>query len=97
VIGVQDHVEQQDTVLLPALIEACSIGELRLLGERLHEGMQAAREAAERAGAHIRAQAEEPRGTSAEVVGAPGRGFRALLRRITRTNRPTGFVDSQMR
>jgi hypothetical protein len=85
VIGVQDHVEQQDAVLLPALIDACPIGELKVLGEKLREGMHAAREAAERAGAHLRAQGEETHGV--EAVDEPCRGFRALLRRIARPNR----------
>jgi hypothetical protein len=76
VVGVQDHVEQQDTVLLPALIGTCSIEEINLLGRQLRHGIPAVRQAAERAGA--RAAGEPADGSS------PCAGFRALLQRIAR-------------
>lgn len=90
VIGVQDHVERQGAVLLPALIEACPPEEAILLGEKLHEGIAAARKAAERAGA----RACELAGQLARETPAPGdgetrcRGFRALLRRFRRKDGP---------
>lgn len=52
IVGVQDHVERHDTVLLPALTDAGRTTEdVDRLGEELHEGILAARQEAERAGA----------------------------------------------
>jgi hypothetical protein len=73
VAGVQDHVEQQDTVLLPALVRACSAEDINLLSRQLRDGIPVARQAAERAGERTCGQAD----------GDPCcGGFRVLLRRI---------------
>jgi hypothetical protein len=93
VIGVQDHVEQHDTVLLPALVEACSLAEITLLGERLRSGIRAAREVAVRAGERACEQSSQ-QDAAQDAVGAaggepPSRGFRDLLRRIARGQRPS--------
>lgn len=75
-IGIQDHVERQDTILLPALVDACPIEEINQLGEMLHEGIRAAREAAERAGARECEQHREQQQGNArnDGAGSPGGG-----------------------
>lgn len=59
-IGLEDHVDLQDAVLLPELLGACSSGEIGLLGEQLHDGIRTAREAAERAADPAAERAAEP-------------------------------------
>jgi hypothetical protein len=89
VIGVRDHVEHHGKVLLPALIEACSLAEITMLGERLRVGIREARETAVRAGQ--RAGEESARQDAAVTSDGESscRGFRNLLRRIARGNSPS--------
>jgi hypothetical protein len=47
IVALQDHVERQECVLLPALMAACPSEEIELLGQQLHEGMGAASEPAD--------------------------------------------------
>lgn len=83
VVGMQEHVERQDAVLLPVLVDVCSIAEINRLGERLREGMRAAREAAGQAAA---CEGRDPERALDE--GEPGRrGFKALLRRMRSADR----------
>jgi Hemerythrin HHE cation binding domain len=87
-LGVQDHVERQDAVLLPALTAACSPGELDRLGEQVHEGILVARQAAGRAGTRMRERAALEARDGGRAASAPSedeprsRGFRALLQRM---------------
>lgn len=96
VVGVQDHVERHDTVLLPTLTDAGATEEVDQLGEQLHEGIVAARQEAERAGVRASAQAEHEQAaqdgqapppvsstSSATADGQPGgHGFKAFVQRI---------------
>lgn len=85
-VGVQDHVDRQNTVLLPELIEVGSAEEIELLGIQLHDGIRTARTAAERAGARARERAQDKEAEAAAAGSEPAaRGFRALLQRIART------------
>jgi hypothetical protein len=93
VVGVQDHVERHDTALLPALNEAGETKEIDRLGKQLQEGILAARQAAERAGACTRAERapkdvwRPPAPDAADTDAAGGtrrRGFKALLARVVR-------------
>lgn len=92
VIGVRDHVEQHGTVLLPALIEACSLAEITMLGERLRIGIRVAHQAAVRAGQRACEQSARqdaaPQDAAVTADEPSCRGFRNLLRRIARGDRP---------
>jgi hypothetical protein len=78
VIGIQDHVERQDAVLLPRLIDACPIEDINRLGRQLSDGVQEALAALSRA-RRVAAEtdARRPHGGSAST-----HGFKALLRRF---------------
>lgn len=95
VVGVQDHVERHDTVLLPTLTDAGPTEEVDQLGEQLHEGIVAARQEAERAGVRANAQAEQaaqdgqlppasstPSTPAAADTQPGGHGFKAFVQRI---------------
>lgn len=92
-VGVQDHVDQQDAVLLPELLGVCCAEELESLGTQLHDGIRAAREAAQRAGGRVLGQADQATETDGNPTRAGARpeprcrGFRALLQCIARSPR----------
>ncbi|HTJ71777.1 MAG TPA: hemerythrin domain-containing protein [Actinospica sp.] len=74
VVGIEDHVERQDAVLLGKLVDACTIDEINRLGERLSQAVEASL-------AHERAKAVEP--PPVRQPESLPRGFRALLRLLS--------------
>jgi hypothetical protein len=100
-IGLEDHVDLQDTVLLPELLGACSNAEIAELGEQLHDGIRFAREAAERpAGrAAVGARGQADHADEADQVNQAAdqaavrperrrRGLGGLFRRRQRAHQP---------
>lgn len=96
-IGLQDHVDLHDTVVLPELLGACSDAEIAELGERLHDGDRTDREAAERAAdqaaVHARGQVDQTDHHAAQEAAARPerrrRGLGGLFRRSRRAHQPT--------
>lgn len=86
VVALQDHVERQECVLLPALIAACPVEEYELLGRELHEGIRAARETIGLWEAWETTDDREP-------ASSRGRGFRAMLRRCFAPGRRAADAD----
>lgn len=60
IVGLQDHVERQDCLLLPALVRACPSAEMELIGRQLHEGVASARGAVVGVGPTASPERSEP-------------------------------------
>ncbi|HEX4790501.1 MAG TPA: hypothetical protein VH372_18695 [Actinospica sp.] len=71
-VGIEDHVERQDTVLLPSLVDACPIDAINRLGRRLHKAVEEA--LADRRDRNLERGPADP--------GPRPRGFSGLLRRL---------------
>lgn len=80
VVAVQDHLERH-SLLLPGLVEACTIEEIAELGVRLHDGLRNARVAAARAGLAQKRRDRDVRRHGPHVSEPGVSGFRALLGR----------------
>ena len=75
VIGIEDHVRRQDSVVLPDLVDSCPIDEINVLGRRLSDAAERALEAKQ-----ARAAAAAPDPALIRQPAPLPAGFRAVLR-----------------